>query len=100
MASGHLKIKKGLILYLYWPLGITLLRECISRFLKYSQIVFQLPYSMAYANITLCYLFHPWLVGRNCVTRWVLGGLHGTLPKAIFGRSDYAFFEFLTRKAS
>ncbi len=26
MASGHLKIKKGLVLYLYWPLGITLLR--------------------------------------------------------------------------
>ncbi len=26
MASGHLKIKKGLFMYLYWPLGITLLR--------------------------------------------------------------------------
>ncbi len=26
MASGHLKIKKGLVLYLYWPLGVTLMR--------------------------------------------------------------------------
>ena len=26
MASGLLKIKKGLFLYLYWPLGVTLLR--------------------------------------------------------------------------
>ncbi len=26
MASGPLKIKKGLVLYLYWPLGVTLLR--------------------------------------------------------------------------
>ncbi len=30
MASGHLKIKKGLVLYLYWPLGITLLRVQLS----------------------------------------------------------------------
>ncbi len=26
MVSGHLKIKKGLVLYLYWSIGVTLLR--------------------------------------------------------------------------
>ncbi len=26
MASGHLKIKKGLVLFCYWPFGLTLLR--------------------------------------------------------------------------
>ena len=26
MASGHLKIKRGLVMYLYWPFLVTLLR--------------------------------------------------------------------------
>ncbi len=38
MASGHLKIKKGLILYLYWPLGVTLLHGCTESILMMNKM--------------------------------------------------------------